>query len=165
MHLHRLVAVPSRAAVSALLALFALGGCSSSTEPKSNLTPDGFAISLTLDTASARIGGWIAATMAIENTTSAELSRTFPAGDWGPLPQASNLNLSVGGSDYGFFDDIFVNGLPHKLTVAAHQSVMHVFHFQARTAGTSYISACFPDGDTGPRPAACVKKTVIVTSN
>jgi hypothetical protein len=163
MHLVRVVAPRFRAAVVGFSALFALAGCSSSTEPHSNITPDGFAVSLTLDTTSPLLGDWVTTTMTIENTTSTELSRTFPPGDWGPLPRSSNSNLYENGFDGGFFGQFIEADQPHTLTVGAHQTVTHVFHFQAMHAGTAYISACFPDSDADTHPASCVTKSVTVT--
>jgi len=165
MQLHRVVDASARAALLVCIALSALAGCSSSTEPKSNVTPDGFAVSLTLDTASQVLGDWITTTMTIQNTTSEDLSRTFPPNDWGPLPQSSNSNLEENGFDGGFFGQFLEGDEPHTLTVGAHQMVTHIFHFRAMHVGSSYISACFPDSDAGKHPSTCVTKAATVTLN
>jgi hypothetical protein len=122
-------------------------------------------VSLTLDTASASLGEWIAATVALENTTSEELSRTYPPNNWGPMPESSNSNLYENGFDGGFFGQFLFGDEPHTLTVGAHQTVTHVFHFHAMHTGTAYISACFPDSDAALHPAVCATKSVSVTAN
>ena len=145
-----------------IAALIAMAGCSSSTEPQSHTTDDGFEIRMDADIPNPFVGDVVTLTVSIENKTSGELSRVFPAGQIGPIPSSTSSNVELNGFDGTFLGQVVDLDTPHTITIAAHGEVSHDFHLTALQTGPATIQVCFPQHDDGPSPSVCASQTLMI---
>lgn len=154
-----------RTAIVSTTALFVLAGCTSSTEPKSNVSSDGLAVHLQVDPSHAVVDQLVLATLSIENTTDHTVTRTYPPGDIGPdviISESGNV-LGYFSLTRGFFGPFFYTGPPSVLSLAPHQSLAAVIEFVATAPGNAELRGCLTKGD-GP-DAICVDAFVTVTAH
>jgi hypothetical protein len=142
-----------------------LAGCSSSTEPKSNVSSDGLAVHLQVEPSPAVVGDYVRTTLTIENTTDHTVTRTYPPGDIGPdvtISESRNV-LVFYGLTSGFFGPFFYAGPPSVLSLAPHESRAAVIEIAAIAPGNAELRGCLTRGD-GP-DAVCVDAFVTVTAH
>jgi hypothetical protein len=144
-------------------ALAALAGCSSSTEPRSDASADGFELRIDASPNAPVVGDIVTATLTITNTTDATASRTFPPHvDGRPYidsdPDSPALERSFGDG----FGDYLDTGEAYTFSVPAHQSVTVIAHFDAKAAGRSRLTGCLPGRDAATSDGLCVATDVVV---
>jgi len=154
------------AKVAIVAVALALAACSSSTEPGGEVSSDGLAVHLTVDSAAVAIGGYIAASLNIENTTSDSVTRIYPPGDFGPAVQVTDGSTTVLEPVYGitsFFGPYLVGGASYPLAFAPHESRTLRVSFSAVGAGRAVLMGCLTRGDASD--ALCSSVRVAVTTH
>jgi len=154
-----------RIAIVVTSAMFVLVGCTSSTEPKSNVSSDGLAVHLQVEPAPAVVDQLVRATLTIENTTDHTVTRTYPPADIGPdvtISDGRNV-LVFYGLTTGFFGPFSYAGSPSVLSLAPHESRDAVIELLATAPGNAELRGCLTKGD-GP-DAVCVDAFVTVTAH
>lgn len=154
-----------RTAIVSTVALFVIAGCSSSTEPKSNVSSDGLAVHLQVEPSPAVVGDYVRTTLTIENTTDDTVTRTYPPGDIGPdvtISESANV-LVFYGISRGFFGPFFQAGPPSVLSLEPHEQRAAVIEIAAYEPGNAEVRGCLTKGD-GP-DAVCVDAFVTVTAH
>ena len=144
--------------------LLAMAGCSTSSEPPSHITDDGFEIRMTSNRQRPVVGDGVTLEVSIENTTSAELQRVFAPGDLGPIARSTSPNVEMNGFDGSFFDQVVDLDTPHTITIPAHGTVYREFHLVATHIGMATITACFPENDNAPQPNVCATRTLSIAA-
>jgi hypothetical protein len=144
--------------------MFALPACSSSTDAPHDTTADGFKVSISVSPESPVVGQMVTATMTVENTTSATLSRSFPVNNLGPQIKILGGAIEGGFNIGGFFGDGIELGAQDTLIVAPHSSASAGWNFFAISAGSSTLVGCFPENDNVLQPEACASKAVKVVA-
>jgi hypothetical protein len=143
-------------------ALAALAGCSSSTEPRSDASADGFELRIDASPNAPVVGDIVTATLTITNTTDATRTRTYPPHDFGPNIVSESGDPVLERSSGDGFGDYIDTGEPYTFSVPAQQSVTIIAHFDATAAGRSRLTGCLPGGDAAASDAICVATFVVV---
>lgn len=144
-----------------LIGTMLLSGCSSSTEPRSDESAQGYALRIVASPTSPAVGDTISVTFTIENATSNTLSRTFA--DLWTKPQT----LVVSGADLfapgnGFGDGFGDFQAIKTLVLEPHQVVTGVSTLVAARPGEAELTGCLPADVTTGADAICVDAFVTV---
>lgn len=136
---------------------FAIAGCSSSTEPRSDAPAQGYALLISVTPTSPVVGDTLFATFTIKNVTSETITRTF-ADDW----SEPEMRMVLGAANLEEIPVFRVWVPTRTLTLAPNQIVSGSESYLAMRTGDYELTGCLPaDVATGAN-AICAHALVTV---